>query len=87
MECGTRFNTIELVEEEVTCYAYKLTHQELEPPKVVVKKAPYVAETTANKIREKKRKARHMIEDLRMWEKTAEDDLFWNGDYQDECTY
>ena len=78
MGCGNRFNTVEMLEEK------EPQHKE---PKPVAKKAPYVAETTANKIREKKRKARHMIEDLRMWEKTAEDDLFWNGDYQDECTY
>lgn len=81
MECGSRFNTFEILESE-------LTPNEIPKPAPKVKeKPPFVSKKTVQEINEKKKKARHFLEDKKYWEKELEDDLFWNGDYEDELTY
>jgi transcriptional regulator NrdR family protein len=84
LTCGNRFNTLEVLESELTRYTVKpIEEPKQEEPKV---KTPYVRKETAQKIKEKKTRARHMLEDMK-WQRELEDDLFWNGEYQDEHTY
>lgn len=80
MDCGKRFNTYEVHEHELPEKEVEEKPKEPRP----LKKTIYVSKETAQQIKEKRRKARHMIEDMRHWEKIAEDDLFWSGDPQDD---
>jgi len=87
MECGARFNTFEIHEDAVEemqilppSKPNKTDKETLKPDKNPV----YVSEKTVGKINEKKKKARHLIEDMKYWEKQENDDIFWNGDYQDD---
>jgi transcriptional regulator NrdR family protein len=82
LECGSRFNTFEVLESELTLH--NIDTPEEEPKKV--EKTPYVRKEVAQKINENKKKARHLIEDMKL-QRDMEDDLFWNGDYQDEHAY
>lgn len=86
MECGARFNTFEIHEDaikEMQAPSPEPNESAKETPKPN-KNPIYVSEKTVEKINEKKKKARHLIEDMKYWEKQENEDLFWNGDYQDD---
>jgi hypothetical protein len=85
MECGKRFSTLEILESELTLHNIELPEEPKKEEKTKVK-PPYVRKEIAQQIKEKKNKARHVLEDMK-WQREMEDDLFWNGDYQDEHTY
>lgn len=82
MECGNRFNTYEIYERDLP----KKEEEALKEVKPKTK-TPFVPVAVAKKINEKKRSARHAIEDMKYWDKTAEEDLFWSEEYQDDANY
>lgn len=81
MVCGVRFNTFEVLESELTPNELPKTEPKLK------EKTPFVPKKTVQEIKKRKVKARHFIEDMKYRDKLEEDDLFWNGDYQDEFAY
>lgn len=85
MGCGKRFNTYEIYERDLP----KQEEVEEEKPKEAKpkNKTPFVPVEVAKQIKEKKRHARHAIEDMKYWDKTADEDLFWSVEYQDDTNY
>jgi len=73
MECGNRFNTLEVMLEEGPRVS-----------KPVAQKAAFVAEEVVQKIRDKKREARRAVEDMQYLREEADtfeldEDIQWKS--------